>query len=315
MKPTISRYPVPELKDLPEDLRARILEVQEKAGFVPNVFLALAHRPDEFRAFFAYHDALMLRPSGLSKGEKEMIVVATSAANRCLYCVVAHGAILRVYEKKPLIADQLATNYRKAEITPRQRAMLDFAMKLALDSGAVGDEDIAAVKELHAVLVAELDDGVKSATGSVERDALADMSNQLAAIMADFDKAVTLESARTKVADDSLAKAGPELTDSLDAVLKRAVASGNVQAALAAADGLRNALVARLNINLMLERHEAAAVGAAETALGNVDKAIAALQADAVAGGSAGQGNEARSGQHQAPHDAGGHNQDRQQQP
>ena len=142
----ISRYPVPELADLPEDLRLRILAVQEKAGFVPNVFLALAHRPDECRAFFDYHDALMLRPSGLSKGEKEMIVVATSGANRCLYCVVAHGAILRIRAKNPRVADQLATNYRKAEITPRQRAMLDFAMKLALDSGAVGDEDIAAVK-------------------------------------------------------------------------------------------------------------------------------------------------------------------------
>ncbi len=142
----ISRYPVPDLADLPDDLRQRILAVQEKAGFVPNVFLALAHRPDECRAFFDYHDALMLRPSGLSKGEKEMIVVATSGANRCLYCVVAHGAILRIRAKNPRVADQLATNYRKAEITPRQRAMLDFAMKLALDSGAVGDEDIAAVK-------------------------------------------------------------------------------------------------------------------------------------------------------------------------
>ena len=115
-------------------MRRRILEVQEKSGFVPNVFLAFAHRPDEFRAFFAYHDALMLRPSGLTKGEKEMIVVATSGANHCLYCVVAHGAILRIYEKKPLLADQVAVNYRKADITPRQRAMLDFAMKVCLDS-------------------------------------------------------------------------------------------------------------------------------------------------------------------------------------
>ena len=122
--PQISRYPVPELKDLPEDLRTRILEVQQKAGFVPNVFLALAHRPAEWRAFMAYHDALLLRESGLTKGEKEMIVVATSGANGCLYCVVAHGAILRVYEKKPLIADQVAVNYRKADITPRQQAML-----------------------------------------------------------------------------------------------------------------------------------------------------------------------------------------------
>src|SRR6185295_2840745 len=122
------------LESLPDDVRARIVEVQEKSGFVPNVFLALAHRPDEFRAFFAYHDALMLRPSGLSKGEKEMIVVATSGANDCLYCVVAHGAILRIYEKKPTLADQVAVNYRKADITPRQRAMLDFAMKVCLDS-------------------------------------------------------------------------------------------------------------------------------------------------------------------------------------
>ena len=135
MNPTISRYPVPELKDLPEDLRTRILEVQEKAGFVPNVFLALAHRPAEWRAFMAYHDALLLKETGtLSKGEREMIIVATSAANQCLYCVVAHGAILRVYEKKPLIADQVAVNYRKADITPRQRAMLDFAMKVCTDS-------------------------------------------------------------------------------------------------------------------------------------------------------------------------------------
>jgi uncharacterized peroxidase-related enzyme len=139
----ISRYPVPALADLPEDIRARILEVQDKAGFVPNVFLGLAHRPDEFRAFFAYHDALMLRPSGLSKGEKEMIVVATSGANQCLYCVVAHGAILRIYEKNPLIADQVAVNHRKADLTPRQRAMLDFAVKTCLDSAAVGDADLA----------------------------------------------------------------------------------------------------------------------------------------------------------------------------
>jgi uncharacterized peroxidase-related enzyme len=122
---------VPELKDLPEDLRTRILEVQAKAGFVPNVFLALAHRPAEWRAFIAYHDALLLKDTGsLSKGEREMIIVATSAANQCLYCVVAHGAILRVYEKKPLVADQVAVNHRKADITPRQRAMLDFAMKV-----------------------------------------------------------------------------------------------------------------------------------------------------------------------------------------
>src|SRR5204862_6683186 len=130
----ISRFPVPELEGLPEDVRQKILAVQEKAGFVPNVFLAFAHRPDEFRAFFAYHDALLLRESGLTKGEKEMIIVATSGANGCLYCVVAHGAILRIYEKAPQLADQLATNYLKADITPRQKAMLDFAMKVCLDS-------------------------------------------------------------------------------------------------------------------------------------------------------------------------------------
>ena len=143
----ISRYPVPPVADLPDDIRTRVLEVQEKSGFVPNVFLALAHRPDEFRAFFAYHDALMLKPSGLSKGEKEMIVVATSGANSCLYCVVAHGAILRIYEKNPLVADQVAVNYRKADITPRQRAMLDFAMKVCLDSRAIDDADYAALRE------------------------------------------------------------------------------------------------------------------------------------------------------------------------
>ena len=147
MNDMISRYPVPELKDLPEDLRARILEVQEKAGFVPNVFLALAHRPAEWRAFMAYHDALLLKETGsLSKGEREMIIVTTSAANQCLYCVVAHGAILRIYEKKPLIADQLATNYRKADITPRQRAMLDFAMKVCINSAAVDEADFAALR-------------------------------------------------------------------------------------------------------------------------------------------------------------------------
>ena len=146
--PPISRYPVPEIKDLPEDIRARILEAQEKSGFVPNVFLALAHRPEEWRAFFAYHDALMLKEGGgLSKGDREMIVVATSAANECLYCVVAHGAILRIYEKKPLVADQVAVNHRKADISPRQRAMLDFAMKVCLRSQEVNEEDFAT---LHA---------------------------------------------------------------------------------------------------------------------------------------------------------------------
>ena len=146
MSQPISRYPVPAIETLPDDVKQRILEVQEKSGFVPNVFLALAHRPDEFRAFFAYHDALMLRPSGLSKGEKEMIVVATSGANRCLYCVVAHGAILRIYEKKPMLADQVAVNHRKADITPRQRAMLDFAMKVCLRSAEVGESDFEALK-------------------------------------------------------------------------------------------------------------------------------------------------------------------------
>lgn len=143
----ISRYPVPELKALPDDIRQRILEVQDKAGFVPNVFLTLAHRPDEFRAFFAYHDALMLKDGGLTKGEREMIVVATSAANQCLYCVVAHGAILRIYEKKPLVADQVAVNHLKADIPPRQRAMLDFAMKVCKASHEIADADFAALRE------------------------------------------------------------------------------------------------------------------------------------------------------------------------
>ena len=143
----ISRYPIPALEALPDDVREKILDVQQKAGFVPNVFLALAHRPDEFRAFFAYHDALLLRESGLTKGEKEMIIVATSGANQCLYCVVAHGALLRVYEKKPLLADQVAVNYRKADITPRQQAMLAFALKVCIDSASVGDADFAALRE------------------------------------------------------------------------------------------------------------------------------------------------------------------------
>ena len=142
----VSRYPVPPLEDLPEDIRGRILAVQEKSGFVPNVFLALAHRPDEFRAFFAYHDALMEKDGGLSKAEREMIVVATSGANNCHYCVVAHGAILRVRAKNPLIADQVAINHRKADITPRQRAMLDFAMKVALDARNIADEDFDALR-------------------------------------------------------------------------------------------------------------------------------------------------------------------------
>ena len=139
--PAISRYPVPALETLAPDIRERILAVQEKSGFVPNVFLALAHRPDEFRAFFAYHDALMERDSGLTKAEREMIVVATSAENDCQYCVIAHGAILRIRAKNPLVADQVAINYRKADITPRQQAMLDFALKVTKDSRAVGDQD------------------------------------------------------------------------------------------------------------------------------------------------------------------------------
>lgn len=143
----ISRYPVPALEALAADIRARILEVQEKAGFVPNVFLTLAHRPDEFRAFFAYHDALMLKEGGLTKAEREMIVVATSGANDCLYCVVAHGAILRVYAKNPRVADQVAVNYRKAEISPRQRAMLAFAIKVAVDSARLEDADFAVLRE------------------------------------------------------------------------------------------------------------------------------------------------------------------------
>ena len=142
------RYPAPDLNKLPDDIKAKVLEVQEKAGFVPNVFLALARRPAEWRAFFAYHDALMLREeSSLTKGDREMIVTTTSAANQCLYCVVAHGALLRIYEKKPLVADQVAVNYRKADITPRQRAMLDFAMKVCDASDEVEEADFAA---LHA---------------------------------------------------------------------------------------------------------------------------------------------------------------------
>ncbi|MEI6802896.1 MAG: peroxidase-related enzyme [Burkholderiales bacterium] len=144
----MSRYPAPTLENIPADIQARILEVQGKSGFIPNVFLTLARRPAEWRAFFAYHDALMLREdSGLTKGEREMIVTTTSSANHCLYCVVAHGAILRIYEKKPLVADQVATNYRKADIPPRQRAMLDFAMKVCLESDKLEDADFTA---LHA---------------------------------------------------------------------------------------------------------------------------------------------------------------------
>src|SRR3954463_7820172 len=146
MPAPISRFPVPRLEDLPEDLRDRILAVQEKAGFVPNVFLVLAHRPDEARAFFAYHDALMEKEGGLTKAEREMIVVATSAANQCLYCVVAHGAILRIRAKDPTIADQVATDYRKSGLAPRQVAMLDFAMKVSQRSHEIDDADFEALR-------------------------------------------------------------------------------------------------------------------------------------------------------------------------
>ncbi len=142
----ISRYPVPNINDLPDDIKEKVLAVQEKAGFVPNVFLTLAHRPDEFRAFFAYHDALMEKKSGLTKADMEMIVVTTSGANNCQYCVVAHGAILRIRAKNPLIADQVATNYRKADITPKQKAMLDFAMKVCNDAQSIDDQDFETLK-------------------------------------------------------------------------------------------------------------------------------------------------------------------------
>ena len=143
----ISRYPVPDMDDLPGDIVERILAVEEKSGFVPNVFLTLAHRPEEFRAFFAYHDALMEKESGLSKAEREMIVVATSSDNDCLYCVVAHGAILRIRAKNPLAADQVATNYLKADLTERQKAMLTFAMKVSQDARSIGDHDFQTLRE------------------------------------------------------------------------------------------------------------------------------------------------------------------------
>jgi len=143
MTQTPKRFPAPPIDTLPEDIRSRLLAVQEKSGFVPNVFLTLAYRPDEFRAFFAYHDALMEKDGGLTKAEREMIVVATSSANQCQYCVIAHGAILRIRAKNPLIADQIAVNYRKADITPRQRVMLDFAMKVSLEAGTISEQDFA----------------------------------------------------------------------------------------------------------------------------------------------------------------------------
>ncbi|MBI3375925.1 MAG: peroxidase-related enzyme [Betaproteobacteria bacterium] len=142
----ISRFPIPNLEDMPEDIRTMLLAVQQKAGFIPNVFLVLAHRPAEFRAFFAYHDALMEKEGNLTKAEREMIVVATSGANGCQYCIVAHGAILRIRAKNPLIADQVAVNYRKADITPRQSAMLEFALKVALDSARIAEDDFAPLR-------------------------------------------------------------------------------------------------------------------------------------------------------------------------
>jgi uncharacterized peroxidase-related enzyme len=142
-QPIARRFPIPAIAELPEDIRSRLLAVQEKSGFIPNVFLTLAYRPDEFRAFFAYHDALMERDSGLTKAEREMIVVATSSANRCHYCVIAHGAILRIRAKNPQIADQVAVNYRNADITPRQRAMLDFAMKVSAEAHKISEADFA----------------------------------------------------------------------------------------------------------------------------------------------------------------------------
>lgn len=147
MNKPAERFPMPDVNALPQDMKTMLLEIQEKSGFIPNVFLKLARRPDEFRAFFAYHDALMLREGGLSKAEKEMIVVATSATNSCLYCVVAHGAILRIYSKNPRIADQLATNPAKAELTDRQRAMIDFAMMVAIDSAEIADSDFEALRD------------------------------------------------------------------------------------------------------------------------------------------------------------------------
>lgn len=146
MTRAVQRFPAPALDTLPDDIRTRLLAVQEKSGFVPNVFLTLAYRPDEFRAFFAYHDALMEKDGGLTKAEREMIVVATSAANQCQYCVIAHGAILRIRAKNPLIADQVAVNYRKADISPRQKAMLDFAMKVSTDAQRISEDDFATLQ-------------------------------------------------------------------------------------------------------------------------------------------------------------------------
>ena len=172
----ISRFPIPELDTLPEDIRSRIVAVHEKAGFIPNVFLALAHRPDEFRAFFAYHDALMEKRGGLTAAEREMIVVATSSVNRCHYCVIAHGAILRIRAKDPLLADQVAVNYVNANLTPRKRAMLDFAVKVAERSHQVSDDDVAALKN-HGMTEEEIWD-----IGAIA--ALFALSNRMANLMA-----------------------------------------------------------------------------------------------------------------------------------
>ncbi|GJE60071.1 peroxidase-related enzyme [Methylobacterium trifolii] len=147
LEPPISRFPVPDLDAMPDDLRQRLLAVQEKSGFIPNVFLVLAHRPDEFRAFMAYHDALMDKPGNLTKVDREMIVVATSNLNQCQYCVVAHGAILRIRAKNALIADQVAINYRKADITERQKSMIDFAVKVAFEAHTVNDQDFATLAQ------------------------------------------------------------------------------------------------------------------------------------------------------------------------
>jgi uncharacterized peroxidase-related enzyme len=173
---TVSRFPVPELNTLPEDIRARIVAVHEKSGFIPNVFLAWAHRPDEFRAFFAYHDALLDKKGGLTKAEREMIVVATSAVNHCHYCVIAHGAILRIRAKQPLLADQIAVNYLNADLTPRQRAMLDFGVKVAARSHEVNDADVAALRA-HGMSEDEIWD-----VGAIA--ALFALSNRMANLMA-----------------------------------------------------------------------------------------------------------------------------------
>ena len=173
-----TRFPIPQLASLPDDIRTRILAVQEKSGFVPNVFMVLSQRPEEFRAFFAYHDTLMDKDEGLSKAEREMIVVATSAVNQCLYCVVAHGAVLRIRARKPLLADQIAVNYRKADITPRQKAMLDFAVKVTTQSHSVGEPDFAVLAE-HGLSDAEIWDiaAISAFFGMSNR--IANVSNML----------------------------------------------------------------------------------------------------------------------------------------